>query len=72
VRRRQLLANLIVTAAATAGASLPGREPESAGETSQGGKFVERVRDAMLGLTPAPALISPATGSLTGRASPAA
>jgi transcriptional regulator with XRE-family HTH domain len=58
VHRRQLLANLILTAAATASGPLPGREP-AAGEVPPGELLAERVRDAMLGLPPAPALISP-------------
>jgi hypothetical protein len=56
VHRRQLLANLIVTAAATASGALPGREPP-AGEPPRGGLLAERVHDAMLGLPPAPSLL---------------
>lgn len=50
VRRRRLLANLAVTAAAAAGASLP---PDAAGpvdEAALGELLVDRLRDAMLGL----------------------
>jgi hypothetical protein len=59
VRRRQLLANLVITAAAAAGPPLVIREAEPVGEAAQGNLLVERVRDAMLGLGPAPALIPP-------------
>jgi hypothetical protein len=57
VRRRQLLASLTATATAAAStrllaaASAPGPWP------SRGSQLVERVRDTMLGLGTAPALI---------------
>jgi transcriptional regulator with XRE-family HTH domain len=54
VRRRQLLANLAVTAAATAGVSLAGNGLV-AGEVNAGELLIARVRDAMLGLNPQPA-----------------
>jgi helix-turn-helix protein len=53
VRRRQLLANLGVTAAAAAGSTLNGAA--RAGEsTAPGDLLIARVRDAMLGLGPSP------------------
>lgn len=53
VRRRQLLASLALTAAAAAGASLPGSAEETG--TAPGELLVSHVRDAMLGLGPRPA-----------------
>jgi transcriptional regulator with XRE-family HTH domain len=67
VRRRQLLANLAVTAAAAAGSSLHGGGTLAVGETSACGLLVERVRDAMLGLNP-PASVIPAGQLRTGLA----
>ena len=62
VRRRQLLAHLAVTAAATAATPLTGQIRASAsGAGSTGDVLVNRVRDAMLGLTPAPADLSAGT-----------
>ena len=59
VRRRQLLAHLAVTAAATAATPLTGQIRASAsGAGSTGDLLVSRVRDAILGLTPAPADLS--------------
>ena len=58
VRRRQLLANLAVTAAAAAvGSSLPGSGPAQPGQAASGDLLVGRVRDAMLGLAPVPSVI---------------
>jgi transcriptional regulator with XRE-family HTH domain len=51
VRRRQLLASLTVTAAATA---LPGAGTVKASEASSGQLLIARVRDAMIGLGTAP------------------
>jgi transcriptional regulator with XRE-family HTH domain len=56
VRRRQLLANLTVTAAATASTPLA-RRIAQASEPSSGSLLAERVRDTMLGLAPVPAMI---------------
>ncbi|MFE3788096.1 hypothetical protein [Streptomyces goshikiensis] len=50
LRRRQLLANLAVTAAAAMGASVAGATPARAEETQLGEKPVAGLRDAMLGL----------------------
>jgi transcriptional regulator with XRE-family HTH domain len=58
VRRRQLLANLAVTAAAAAaGSSLPGNSTMQPGEAASGDLLVGRIRDAMLGLAPVPSVI---------------
>ena len=54
VRRRQLLASLAVTAAAAAAPFRGGSAAQSGGAAS-GELLIARVRDAMLGLTPAPA-----------------
>jgi transcriptional regulator with XRE-family HTH domain len=58
VRRRQLLANLVITAAASAGTPMSGRVATT-GEPDAGELLVARVRDAMLGTgstgTPVPA-----------------
>ena len=56
VRRRQLLANLTVTAAA-ASTSLLARGTAQASGPSSGSLLAERVRDTMLGLAPVPAMI---------------
>ena len=59
VRRRQLLVHLAVTAAATATTQLTGQIRASAsGAASTGDLLVSRIRDAMLGLTPAPSDLS--------------
>ncbi|WP_371657180.1 helix-turn-helix domain-containing protein [Streptomyces sp. NBC_00224] len=52
VRRRNLLANLAVTAAAAAGAPLTGSTPQPE-EPAVGELLVGRLRDAMLGIGPA-------------------
>ncbi|MFI0421216.1 hypothetical protein [Spongiactinospora sp. 9N601] len=57
MRRRQLLTSLTLTAAATAGPPLV-RPGEPADEADAGGLLIDRVRDAMLGLGPAPADVS--------------
>ncbi|MGD0559282.1 MAG: helix-turn-helix transcriptional regulator, partial [Streptosporangiaceae bacterium] len=54
VRRRQLLASLAFATAGAVTADLP------AGSAGTGEIFVSRVRDAMLGLAPAPRGVSPA------------
>jgi transcriptional regulator with XRE-family HTH domain len=59
VRRRQLLARLAVTAAAAAGSAAVGGVTGSTAEAGTGALFVGRVRDAMLGLAPRLADISP-------------
>jgi transcriptional regulator with XRE-family HTH domain len=59
VRRRQLLSNLAVTAAAAAGAAIGG-SAVGASENTPGDLLIGRVRDAMLGLSP-----PPAEGSIT-------
>jgi transcriptional regulator with XRE-family HTH domain len=50
VRRRQLMASLVVTAATTAGSPLLNGSDEQVGDADAGGLLVARVRDAMLGL----------------------
>lgn len=60
VRRRQLLANLALTAAGAISAQVadPPPAPPST-ETSLGDLLITRMRDAMLGLAPGPSGISP-------------
>jgi transcriptional regulator with XRE-family HTH domain len=57
VRRRQLLANLTVTAAAAASTPLLGSGTAQVPERSSGLLLTERVRDTMLGLSPVAATI---------------
>ena len=60
VRRRQLLANLALTAAGAIGAQVASPPPASASsEAKLGDLLITRVRDAMLGLAPGPSGISP-------------
>jgi transcriptional regulator with XRE-family HTH domain len=59
VRRRQLLTNLAVTAAAAAGSSIPGRAAAHVPPASTGDLLIARVRDAMLGLGPPGVPIEP-------------
>jgi transcriptional regulator with XRE-family HTH domain len=59
VRRRQLLATLGVAAASAAGVSAPGEAATAApGDVGLGELLISRVRDAMLGLAPAPSSAS--------------
>ena len=56
MRRRQLLANLVVTGVSAVSAQVAGPVPVSPrGEAGLGDLLTSRVRDAMLGLAPAPA-----------------
>ncbi|WP_329425769.1 helix-turn-helix transcriptional regulator [Streptosporangium sp. NBC_01495] len=57
VRRRQLLANLAVTAAAAVGPILPDEGSAQASQTASRDLLINRARDAMLGLTSSPAPI---------------
>ena len=60
VRRRQLLANLALTAAGAIGTQVASPPPASASsEAKLGDLLITRVRDAMLGLAPGPSGISP-------------
>jgi transcriptional regulator with XRE-family HTH domain len=59
VRRRRLLANLAVTAAAAVDAPLFSAIPGSLGEHRLGQVLVDGLRDAMLGLGPTPAALPP-------------
>lgn len=54
VRRRQLLANLALTAAGTISAQAADPPPAPPSSTKLGDLFITRVRDAMLGLAPGP------------------
>ncbi|MER7986487.1 helix-turn-helix transcriptional regulator [Streptomyces noursei] len=56
VRRRKLLAGLAATAASAAGAPLLGNRTGQADEALLGELLVARLRDAMLGLGPAPTI----------------
>lgn len=58
VRRRQLMASLVVTAATTAGSPLHNGSAAPVGDAAVGDLLVARVRDAMLGLR-ATTLLSP-------------
>ncbi|MFD8509683.1 helix-turn-helix domain-containing protein [Streptomyces antimycoticus] len=59
VRRRKLLANLAITAAAAAGAPITGTSHASSAQARPGDLLVAGLRDAMLGLGASPPGISP-------------
>ncbi|WP_421107035.1 helix-turn-helix domain-containing protein [Streptomyces sp. NEAU-S77] len=67
VRRRKLLANLAITAAAAAGAPISGTSHTSSAQTRPGELLVAGLRDAMLGLSASPPDLSP--GHLPGELS---
>ncbi|MEU2207618.1 helix-turn-helix transcriptional regulator [Streptomyces hygroscopicus] len=59
VRRRKLLANLAITAAAAAGAPITSTSPSSSAQARPGELLVAGLRDAMLGLGTSPPGLSP-------------